>query len=72
MIPLSRQTSRKSSTSTTLSAISTASGKRIEPMFNLQVHNVVHPTIVTDAATDVKVAKVSDADASRDELCGPC
>lgn len=35
------------------------SGKRIEPMFNLAVHNVVHPTVVTDAATDVKVAKVS-------------
>lgn len=34
-------------------------GKRIEPMFNLAVHNVMQPTVVTDAATDTKVAKVS-------------
>jgi hypothetical protein len=28
-------------------------------MFNLAVHNVMQPTVVTDAATDTKVAKVS-------------
>lgn len=43
----------------TSSTASGMSGKRIEPMFNLTVHNVVHSTVVTDAATDVKVAKVS-------------
>ena len=37
----------------------TGGGKRIEPMFNLAVHNVMQPTVVTDAATDTKVAKVS-------------
>lgn len=45
--------------SATSSTTGGMSGKRIEPMFNLAVHNVVHPTIVTDAATDVKVAKVN-------------
>lgn len=38
--------------------ISSASGKqRIVPLYNLAVHNVVQPTIVTDAGTDSKVAK---------------
>ena len=32
---------------------------RVEPMFNLAVHSVVHPTSVYDAATDFKVARVS-------------
>jgi hypothetical protein len=32
--------------------------KRIQPMFNLSVHNVMTPTVVTDAGTDAKVAKV--------------
>ncbi|WWC59149.1 uncharacterized protein I303_101697 [Kwoniella dejecticola CBS 10117] len=45
------------STSTAATGSSAASGKRIEPMFNLAVHNVMQPTVVTDAATDVKVAK---------------
>jgi hypothetical protein len=27
-------------------------------MFNLAVHSVMHHTVVTDAATDAKVAKV--------------
>jgi hypothetical protein len=59
--PLKRSSSRKSSLSTRSSATgsSYAGSKRIEPMFNLQVHNVMQPTVVTDAATDVKVAKVS-------------
>ncbi|WWD22017.1 hypothetical protein CI109_106505 [Kwoniella shandongensis] len=56
---LKRSNSLRSSISTSTSATgsSTASGKRIEPMFNLAVHNVMQPTVVTDAATDVKVAK---------------
>ena len=59
---LTRSTSLKSSVSgvsgkSAGSAMS--SGKRIEPMFNLAVHNVMQPTVVTDAATDTKVAKVS-------------
>lgn len=65
---LARSTSLKSSvsavsgvsnksTGTTGSAMTT--GKRIEPMFNLAVHNVMQPTVVTDAATDTKVAKVT-------------
>ncbi|KAK8846708.1 hypothetical protein IAR55_005795 [Kwoniella newhampshirensis] len=56
---LRRSTSLRSSISTSTNATgsSTASGKRIEPMFNLAVHNVMHPTVVTDAATDAKVAK---------------
>ncbi|ODN75333.1 hypothetical protein L202_06509 [Cryptococcus amylolentus CBS 6039] len=57
-VSLKRSQSVKSSMSTaTSSTTSGASGKRIEPMFNLAVHSVVHPTVVTDAATDVKVAK---------------
>lgn len=67
---LTRSTSLKSSvsgvsgistksTGTNLSASIMSSGKRIEPMFNLAVHNVMQPTVVTDAATDTKVAKVS-------------
>jgi hypothetical protein len=65
---LARSTSLKSSVSgvsgisaksTGTSASGTSSGKRIEPMFNLAVHNVMQPTVVTDAATDTKVAKVS-------------
>ena len=63
---LARTTSLKSSVSAISSrsagASSTGStmgvGKRIEPMFNLAVHNVMQPTVVTDAATDTKVAKV--------------
>lgn len=35
-----------------------SSTKRIEPLFNLAVHNVMQPTVVTDASTDAKVAKV--------------
>jgi hypothetical protein len=64
---LTRSTSLKSSVSgvsgVSGKSIGTASvmssGKRIEPMFNLAVHNVMQPTVVTDAATDTKVAKVS-------------
>ncbi|WVO23808.1 uncharacterized protein IAS62_005165 [Cryptococcus decagattii] len=48
---------RSGMSSATRSTASGMSGKRIEPMFNLAVHNVVHSTVVTDAATDVKVAK---------------
>ena len=62
---LTRSTSLKSSVSG-VSGVSgksagsvMSSGKRIEPMFNLAVHNVMQPTVVTDAATDTKVAKVS-------------
>lgn len=62
---LTRSTSLKSSVSA-VSGVSgksassaMSSGKRIEPMFNLAVHNVMQPTVVTDAATDTKVAKVS-------------
>ncbi|WRT65071.1 uncharacterized protein IL334_002013 [Kwoniella shivajii] len=56
---LKRSSSLRSSISTSTAATgsSAASGKRIEPMFNLAVHNVMQPTVVTDAATDVKVAK---------------
>ena len=59
-----RRGSRKSSTSTVATTATAATGstmasaKRIQPMFNLSVHNVMHPTVVTDAGTDVKVAKV--------------
>jgi hypothetical protein len=66
---LTRSTSLKSSVSAlsgvsnkstgTNVSTSTMAGKRIEPMFNLAVHNVMQPTVVTDAATDTKVAKVS-------------
>jgi hypothetical protein len=53
-------TSTHSSSSTTASASSsTAAGKRIVPLYNLAVHNVVQPSVVTDAGTDSKVAKVS-------------
>ncbi|WVQ82829.1 hypothetical protein IAT38_004961 [Cryptococcus sp. DSM 104549] len=53
---------RSGSASSTWSFATTASGaggaeKRIEPMFNLSVHNVVQSTVVTDAVTDAKVAK---------------
>ncbi len=57
----------KSSGSLDSSSASTASGfgggqkRRVEPMFNLAVHSVMQSTIVTDAATDAKVAKVSGA-----------
>jgi hypothetical protein len=46
---------------TGVSSASTMGGgqrKRVEPMFNLAAHNMLH-TIVTDASTDTKVAKVS-------------
>lgn len=60
---LARTMSLKSSVSAISSRSGTGSamgvGKRIEPMFNLAVHNVMQPTVVTDAATDTKVAKVS-------------
>ncbi|CAK9780684.1 hypothetical protein CC85DRAFT_166525 [Cutaneotrichosporon oleaginosum] len=56
---LRRRSSTGSQTSTSnASMISSASGKqRIVPLYNLAVHNVVQPTIVTDAGTDHKVAK---------------
>ena len=60
---LTRILSTKSSASTqssSASSVGTGSKKRVEPMFNLTVHNVMHSTMVTDAATDVKVAKVSE------------
>ena len=68
--PLGAELKRSTSLKSSVSAISngsaartgtstTGSGKRIEPMFNLAVHNVMQPTVVTDAATDTKVAKVS-------------
>ncbi|KAL7424088.1 hypothetical protein Q5752_001673 [Cryptotrichosporon argae] len=47
--------SNRSSLST--SASSVAGGKRIIPLYNLAVHNVMQPTSVTDAGTDMKVAK---------------
>lgn len=50
---------RSSSAASAVSATSTQSGKRIIPLYNLAVHNVVQPTIVTDAGTDSRVAKVS-------------
>ncbi|OCF41585.1 hypothetical protein I317_04597 [Kwoniella heveanensis CBS 569] len=61
---LKRSSSIRSSISTSTAATgsSSASGKRIEPMFNLAVHNVMQPTVVTDAATDVKVAKFHKRD----------
>ena len=52
--------STRSSSASTASSVGTGSKKRVEPMFNLTVHNVMHSTMVTDAATDVKVAKVSE------------
>ena len=60
-----RRGSRKSSTSTVATTATAATGstlgnaKRIQPMFNLSVHNVMTPTVVTDAGTDAKVAKAS-------------
>jgi hypothetical protein len=55
-------TAATGATGSTFSVGAGASGssarKRVEPMFNLAVHNMM-PTVVTDAATDVKVAKVS-------------
>lgn len=57
---LGRITSRKSSTSSIPASATSASGqKRILPVFNLSVHNVMHSTVVTDAGTDARVAKVS-------------
>jgi len=61
---LRRSSSLKSSLSSATSGTSSTSGgsrKRVEPMFNLAVHNVMQPTVVTDAATDAKVAKVSSS-----------
>lgn len=49
--------STKSSLSGTSSAGSAVSGKRIIPLYNLAVHSVMQPTLVTDAGTDSKVAK---------------
>lgn len=49
--------STKSSTSGASLPGSGASGKRIIPLYNLAVHNVMQPTLVTDAGTDSKVAK---------------
>ncbi|KAL1408440.1 hypothetical protein Q8F55_005252 [Vanrija albida] len=62
---LKRSGSVKSNHSTTSSATSGASAavvvagsnKRIIPLYNLAVHNVMQPTTVTDAGTDSKVAK---------------
>lgn len=52
--------STRSSASTSASTGSSQNpGKRIVPLYNLAVHNVVQPTVVTDAGTDSKVAKVS-------------
>lgn len=58
--PLRRSSSLKSSVSvgTTGSNLTGGGKKRVEPMFNLAVHSVMHHTVVTDAATDAKVAKV--------------
>jgi len=61
---LRRSSSLRSSASAQSTSTSTASSlgggqkKRVEPMFNLTVHNLMQPTIVSDAATDAKVAKV--------------
>ncbi|BEJ13880.1 hypothetical protein CspHIS471_0310540 [Cutaneotrichosporon sp. HIS471] len=54
-----RRSSTGSQTSTSnASMVSSVSGKqRIVPLYNLSVHNVVQPTIVTDAGTDSRVAK---------------
>lgn len=58
---LKRSGSLSSTKSNTSGASSTASGpasgKRIIPLYNLAVHNVMQPTLVTDAGTDSKVAK---------------
>lgn len=56
---VNRSNSLKSTNSSAVSAATTSSGmrKRVEPMFNLNVHNVMHPTTVSDAATDARVAK---------------
>jgi hypothetical protein len=63
---LRRINSRKSSSSSIPLSMNSASGqKRIQPMFNLNVHNVMHASVVTDAGTDAKVAKVSLARLSR-------
>lgn len=37
---------------------SVGGGRRIVPLYNLSVHNVMHATVVTDAGTDARVAKV--------------
>ncbi len=50
---------RRSSSASTSSTSGGGQKKRVEPMFNLTVHNVMQNTVVNDAATDVKVAKVS-------------
>ncbi|WOO77813.1 uncharacterized protein LOC62_01G001374 [Vanrija pseudolonga] len=63
---LKRSGSIKSNHSTNSSATSQSSAavvlpgssnKRIIPLYNLAVHNVMQPTTVTDAGTDSKVAK---------------
>ncbi|ORY25330.1 hypothetical protein BCR39DRAFT_289452 [Naematelia encephala] len=64
-VSLKSSVSQRSASVSTLASNDTAGSfgggtrKRVEPMFNLAVHNVMHPTTVTDAATDFKVAKVS-------------
>lgn len=61
---LTRSNSIKStlSGSSSKSGLSTGSsvggGRRIVPLYNLSVHNVMHATVVTDAGTDARVAKV--------------
>jgi len=51
--------SNRSGTSASTASTSSAVGKRIVPLYNLAVHNVVQSTTVCDAGTDSKVAKVS-------------
>ena len=65
---LRRTSSLRSSVSSAASG-SLGARKRVEPMFNLAVHNVVHSTVVTDAATDVKVAKVGQPSSIRADSC---
>lgn len=49
--------STKSTGSSSTGSGPSSSGKRIIPLYNLAVHNVMQPTLVTDAGTDSKVAK---------------
>jgi hypothetical protein len=56
--------SGSSSKSGLSSGSSVGGGRRIVPLYNLSVHNVMHATVVTDAGTDARVAKVSDLERS--------
>lgn len=57
-ISLKSSVSGTSSKSAVSSGSSVGGGRRIVPLYNLSVHNVMHATVVTDAGTDARVAKV--------------